>query len=135
MDLFIQACIPVNITPSQYGVLYIINTVGSISQIGIARLIGLDRSTTALVVRLLTERGLLEKRQSLEDSRKSEIQLTEQGKSVFKEAEKLANREMKMILEPFSSEEGEVFLNLLGKFVAHHNDKTRVSMNIERTSR
>ena len=134
MDLFIQACSPVNITPSQYGVLYIINTVGSISQIGIARLIGLDRSTTALVVRLLTERGLLEKRQSREDSRKSEIQLTEQGKSVFQEAEKLANREMKMILEPFTIEEGEIFLNLLGKFVAHHNDRTRVSMNIERAS-
>jgi len=131
MDLFIQACSPVNITPSQYGVLYIINTVGSVSQIGISRLIGLDRSTTALVVRLLTERGLIEKRQSKEDSRRSEIQLTEEGKKVFREAETLANREMKIMLEPFSAKEGSLFLSLLNKFVAHHNDKTRVSMNIE----
>ena len=131
MDLFIQACSPVNITPSQYGVLYIINTVGSVSQIGIARLIGLDRSTTALVVRLLTERGLLEKRQSKDDARSSAIQLTEEGKKIFREAETLANREMKMMLEPFSEKEGHLFLSLLKKFVAHHNDKTRVSMNVE----
>lgn len=128
MDLFIQACAPVDITPSQYGVLYIVDLMGSISQIGVSRLIGLDRSTTALVVRLLTERGLLTKKQSTQDARKAEILLTDEGQEVLRKAAKLANREMKMLLAPFTEDEGHAFLALLEKFVAHHNDKTRVSI-------
>lgn len=128
IDVFIQACAPLDITPSQYGVLYIVSLKGSISQIGVSRLIGLDRSTTALVVRLLTERGLLIKKQSAQDARKAEIQLTTEGQRVFREAEKLASQEMKMLLSPFTEQESQIFLTLLEKFVAHHNDKTRVSI-------
>ncbi len=128
IDLFIDACAPVDITPSQYGVLYIVNIVGPISQIGISRLIGLDRSTTALVVRLLTERGLLTKRQSMEDARKAEILITDEGRQTFRQAAKLANKEMKTLLSPFSDEESRVFLALLERFVTHHNDNTRVSI-------
>jgi DNA-binding MarR family transcriptional regulator len=128
IDLFIEACQPVDITPSQYGVLYIVDTIGPISQIGISRLIGLDRSTTALVVRLLTERGFLTKRQSAEDARKAEILITKQGREVFLQVQKLANREMKVLLDVFTKEEGEVFLKLLDKFVSHHNERTRVSI-------
>ncbi|MBN3846694.1 MarR family transcriptional regulator [Paraburkholderia sp. Ac-20342] len=128
IDLFVQACLPVNITPSQYGVLYIVNTLGSLSQIGISRLIGLDRSTTALVVKLLTDRGLLTKTQSTEDARKIEIQLTNEGKKIFREAQKLAEYEMKTLLEPFTNKESEQFLHLLEKFVSYHNDTTRVSI-------
>ncbi len=129
IDLFIEACAPVDVTPSQYGVLYIVDTIGPVSQIGISRLIGLDRSTTALVVRLLTDRGLLMKRQSVEDARKAEILITEQGRETLAQIQKLANREMKVLLDVFTKEEGEVFLKLLEKFVSHHNERTRVSIS------
>jgi DNA-binding MarR family transcriptional regulator len=132
IDLFIEACAPVDITPSQYGVLYIVNVVGPISQIGISRLIGLDRSTTALVVRLLTERGLLTKRQSTEDARKAEILITDEGLRTFRQAARLANKELGTLLSPFTEEESEVFLTLLERFVTHHNGDTRVS--IERST-
>ncbi|NYI00160.1 MULTISPECIES: MarR family winged helix-turn-helix transcriptional regulator [Cupriavidus] len=128
MDMFIEACAPVDMTPSQYGVLYILQHIGPLSQIGVARLIGLDRSTAALVVKLLTERGHVMKAPSALDARKVEIAITPAGSQVLKQAAKLANREMKQLLAPFSESEGQMFLSLLEKFVAHHNDTTRVSI-------
>jgi MarR family transcriptional regulator, lower aerobic nicotinate degradation pathway regulator len=128
MDMFIDACAPIDLTPSQYGVLYILNIAGPMSQIGVARLIGLDRSTTALVIKLLTERGLTMKSPSPLDARKVELLITAEGKSILRQAAKLAEKERKSLLAPFTAEEGQTFLALLEKFVAHHNENTRVSI-------
>jgi DNA-binding MarR family transcriptional regulator len=128
MDMFIEACAPIDLTPSQYGVLYILNVAGPMSQIGVARLIGLDRSTTALVIKLLTERGLTMKSPSPLDARKVEILITADGKHTLRQAAKFAERERKSLLAPFSAEEACTFLRLLEKFVTHHNENTRVSI-------
>jgi DNA-binding MarR family transcriptional regulator len=128
IDVFIATCSPVDVTPSQYGVMYILNLGGPMSQIDVSRLIGLDRSTTALVIRILTERGLLMKTKSETDARKAEISLTTQGKRLFRQAERHAAREMKALLVPFSATEAKQFLGLLDKFVGHFNENTRVSI-------
>ncbi|MBN3849315.1 MarR family transcriptional regulator [Paraburkholderia sp. Ac-20342] len=128
MHMFIEACGPLDLTPSQYGVLYILNLVGPISQIGVARLIGLDRSTTALVIKLLTERGLAMKSPSSLDARKVEILITTDGKKVLRQASAMAESEKQSLLAPFSGEEGRIFLSLLDKFVSYHNANTRVTI-------
>ncbi|WP_043287626.1 MarR family winged helix-turn-helix transcriptional regulator [Paraburkholderia oxyphila] len=129
IDMFIEACAPVDLTPSQYGVLYILNLAGPVSQIGVARLIGLDRSTTALVIKLLTERGLAMKSPSPLDARKVEILITAEGRKTLRQAAKLAEKEKERLLAPFTKEESRAFLALLEKFVTHHNESTRVSMS------
>jgi DNA-binding MarR family transcriptional regulator len=128
IDLFIEACSSIDVTPSQFGVMYILHLVGPLSQIGVARLIGLDRSTTALVVRILTERGLLAKTRSVDDARKAEIILTIEGRRLFRRAERLAEHEREQVLKPFSDLEAEQFMGLLTKFVGYFNQRTRVSM-------
>jgi MarR family transcriptional regulator, lower aerobic nicotinate degradation pathway regulator len=128
MDMFIEACAPLDLTPSQYGVLYILDVAGPMSQIGVSRLIGLDRSTTALVIKLLTERGLTMKSPSPLDARKVEILITTEGRSALRQAAKLAEKERKSLLAAFTEEEGRTFLALLEKFVTHHNENTRVSI-------
>ncbi|WP_174769992.1 MarR family winged helix-turn-helix transcriptional regulator [Paraburkholderia hayleyella] len=127
-DLFIEACAAFDITPSQYGVLYILFHDGPLEQIGIARLIGLDRSTTALVVKILAERGLLEKTRSETDQRKVDISLTEAGKQCLRRCERCAQTSMEALLAPFDTAERQQFLALLSKFVAHFNEHTRVTL-------
>ncbi|WJF91934.1 MarR family transcriptional regulator [Paraburkholderia bonniea] len=127
-NLFIEACAELDITPSQYGVLYILLHEGPLEQVGIARLIGLDRSTTALVVKILAERGWLDKTKSVTDQRKVEISLTETGRQALRQCERYAKNSVTTLLAPFDEAEREQFLGLLDKFVSHFNEHTRVTL-------
>jgi DNA-binding MarR family transcriptional regulator len=129
IDIFIDACQSLDITPSQYGVMYVLRLSGLVSQIGIARLLGFDRSTTALVVKNLSERGLVTKEKSEVDARKTEIMLTPEGKKLLIQADKLADASKKALMAAFTKEEEKLFTALLSKFVSHFNDKTRVSIS------
>jgi DNA-binding MarR family transcriptional regulator len=128
IDIFIEASRALDITPSQYGVMFVLRHSGPSSQIGIARLLGLDRSTTALVVKNLTERGYLTKAQSEIDARKTEIMLSAEGRRVLRRADVLADRSKEALMAAFSKDEAVQFVSLLSKFVAHFNDTTRVSI-------
>src|SRR5260370_7788603 len=57
--IFLEEARESRITPTQYGVLVILGRRPEIYQNTLARLLGLDRSTTGLVVRKLAERGLI----------------------------------------------------------------------------
>ena len=129
IDIFIEASRALDITPSQYGVMFVLRHSGPSSQIGIARLLGLDRSTTALVVRNLTERGYLTKAQSETDARKTEIMLSAEGRRVLRRADVLADRSKEALMAAFSKDEAAQFVSLLSKFVVHFNDSTRVSIS------
>src|SRR5689334_9165262 len=58
-SVFVEECSALDITSTQFGVLWILGRAGEMDQIGIARLLGFDRSTTALVVKLLERRRLI----------------------------------------------------------------------------
>jgi len=60
------------ITPTQYGVLVILERRPGIDQNTLARLLGLDRSTAGLVVRKLAERGLIARAIGAGDLRRRE---------------------------------------------------------------
>jgi DNA-binding MarR family transcriptional regulator len=128
IDIFIEACRPLELTPSQYGVMFVLNHAGPLSQIGIARLLGLDRSTTALVVKILIERGFVGKTKSEEDARKTEIVLTPEGNRVMRSADKRATKSKDALMAPFTAAESKQLLALLSKFVNHFNEKTRVAI-------
>src|SRR5690349_14071792 len=57
--LFVEECAGLNITATQFGVLWVLGHGVELDQIGIARLLGFDRSTTAMVVKLLEDRKLV----------------------------------------------------------------------------
>ena len=57
--IFLEEARESRITPTQYGVLVILGHRPGIDQNTLARLLGLDRSTTGLVVRKLAERRVL----------------------------------------------------------------------------
>lgn len=125
---FVEACREVELTPTQYGVIFSLKHMGALDQSAIARLVGLDRSTTGLVVELLEKRGIVHRRRSETDLRKNELELTPAGRRLFTKAEGLAAQERLQLLSVLTPQERTEFIRLLGKFVDAFNDTSRVKV-------
>lgn len=118
----VQAYRDVDITPTQYGVLYILNHVGTLDQSTVARLLRFDRSTTGMVIGLLVERGLIRREKSPLDQRRYMLGLTAEGKEVLRKADKLGPGVRRHLLDAFTADEQKEFIRLLAKFVATFSD-------------
>ncbi len=118
-EIFIQACKSIDMTPSQYSVLFVLHVEGALDQASIARLTSLDRSNTALVVKILAERRYIEKRRSRDDQRKWEIKVTLAGENILQQCDALAQDSVETLLVPFDETERQHFSALLKKFIRH----------------
>ncbi len=114
---FTQAYRDLELTPTQYGVLYMLKYMGSLDQAAVARLLKLDRSTTGMVVDLLVRRELVQRRKSEVDQRRYELDLTDSGRAVLEQAEKLAPAVRSKLLDTFTPAERKELIRLLKKFV------------------
>jgi DNA-binding MarR family transcriptional regulator len=113
VSTFLEKLKPYDLTPPQYGALTVVARWAPISQIGLARSLGFDRSTTALVVDLLVKRKLIVKTPDAEDRRKFALTLTPAGKKLVQACTLEANA---ALLAPFTRQEAAEFLRLLRKF-------------------
>lgn len=116
-------------TTSQFGLMLILRARPKIDQITVARLLGLDRSTTGLVVSKLEESGTLVRRPGASDRRRKELQLTNRGLQMLVRLEAAGQRIEDEVLSPFTRTERKEFLRLLEKFVNVHNAHVRIPMS------
>jgi hypothetical protein len=70
LSVFLEECRAQEVTTTQYGILVALHERPGLDQIGLAQALGLDRSTTGLVVGLLEARALLTRVQPPEDRRR-----------------------------------------------------------------
>ena len=77
--LFFEECKSQNVTPVQYGMLTAVSVLPDLDQTSIAEEVGLDRTTTADVLKRLEDRGLIERRANPADKRTRHVRLTEEG--------------------------------------------------------
>ena len=124
-SVFVEMCRDEELTPSQYGVLYMLQHEGPSDQSAIARLVGLDRSTTGLVVGGLAKRGLLRKQPSSTDRRRSALTLTPRGHALLARCAPLAEEAKVALLAAFTAAERKEFLRLLKKFTTANNHLSR----------
>ncbi len=115
--LFMEEVEPLGVTATQFGVLVVLAAHQPIDQVGIARLMGLDRSTTGLVVGTLERRGLLERVTDPADRRRRVLNITATGLERLAELEAPSRRAQERALEAFSPEQAAEFLKLLRIFV------------------
>ncbi|HTW82859.1 MAG TPA: MarR family transcriptional regulator [Candidatus Sulfotelmatobacter sp.] len=113
-------------TPTQYGVLTLIGGVARIDQIGIARRLGLDRSTAGLVVGKLVDAGLVARQTDAGDQRRYRLRITRSGRERLAQLAAPVAAERARLLSPFSADEAAQFLALLQRFVDAHNAASRV---------
>lgn len=127
--IFLEEARESRITPTQYGVLVILRRRPGIDQNTLARLLGLDRSTTGLVVRKLAERGLIARAVGAGDQRRRELKLAQAGGVLLARVSKDARRAQQRLLSPLPARERSRFLDLLASLTEAFNRTTRVPVD------
>jgi len=126
VSLFLEETGALGITNRQYGIMLVLKAEPGIDQITVAKLLGLDRSTTGMVLTKLEDAGLVGRVVGTHDRRKRSLKLTPTGERMLKRLAEPARRAQERVLSAFSPREQETFLDLLDKFARAFNDTTRV---------
>lgn len=82
---------PLGITALEWAALLRFDEEPSLSQAGLARLLGIDRTTMVALIDQLEEKGLVQRRPHRDDRRKNAIELTADGRNVKKRAAQLVD--------------------------------------------
>ena len=133
--LFLEETGPRGITNTQYGILLVLKNRPGIDQISVAKLLGLDRSTTGMVLGKLESAGLIGRNVEKDDRRRRTLALTPAGEQMLVQLVEPARRAQSRVLSAFNQEERTVFLGLLDKFVGKFNGSTRVPLDAQRAKR
>ena len=130
--LFLEETGELNITTTQYGILYLLKHRPDLDQISGAKLLGLDRSTTGMVLGKLEDAGLVGRSIGARDRRRRTLRLTRAGERMLERLIEPARRVRTRQLAAFEPHERELFLQLLDKFTRHFNESTRVPLAARR---
>jgi MarR family transcriptional regulator, lower aerobic nicotinate degradation pathway regulator len=128
VSIFMDETAPTGVTTTQYGLMYILRARPGLDQISLAKLIGLDRSTTGLVLGKLERSGLVVRQPSAHDRRRKELALTPQGETLLVSLAEPVQRAQAKAMEPFTEAERVQFLSLLEKFVTVYNGVVRAPL-------
>lgn len=90
---------------------------GTVRASGIADALGIVPTTASSVVARLIKRGLIERRQSTEDRRAYDLQLTAEGKRIAEAIHEQDLRNMNLFLSALGPEDRTALLDLLGQVV------------------
>ena len=126
VSLFLEETGAPGITNRQYGILFALRHRPGIDQISVARLLGLDRSTTGMVIKKLEQAGLVGRDVGARDRRRVSLRLTRPGERMLERLAGPAQRAQARVLSGFTPPERAQFLALLDKFIRKFNDSTRV---------
>jgi len=105
------------VTPIQYGVLSIVETQPSLDQTSLGKEIGLDRTTTADVVKRLVERGLLRREHHPDDKRMWQLFITQEGSEVIATLRDGMARAQERLLSPLRPAEQAMLMDLMTRLV------------------
>jgi MarR family transcriptional regulator, lower aerobic nicotinate degradation pathway regulator len=128
VSIFIEESGELGITNRQYGILLLLKRQSGIDQITVAKLLGLDRSTTGMVLTKLERDGLVTRYVGDHDRRRLRLKLTRAGERMLERLAEPAKRAQARVLSVLTAAERDEFLRLLEKFNRAFNDSTRVPL-------
>jgi DNA-binding MarR family transcriptional regulator len=123
--LFFEECKSQNVTPVQYGILTAVSVLPDLDQTSLAQEVGLDRTTTADVLKRLEDRGLVERRANPADKRTRHVRLTEEGRKVVESLRGGMARAQERLLEPLRPAERTMLMDLMRILVEANNQYSR----------
>jgi DNA-binding MarR family transcriptional regulator len=132
VSLFLEETGRLGITNRQWGILFVLKHRPGIEQISVAKLLGLDRSTTGMVLGKLEADGLVSRVVGVRDKRRHHLHLTRAGEIMLAKLAGPARRARLRALSAFTPHEQTLFLDLLGKFIEKFNATTRVPLDQSR---
>ena len=119
--VFVELCRGFSITPSQYGVLCALHDFPDVDQIALGRLIGQDRTTVGLVIRLLTDRGFIERAVNENDKRRKRLRLSKSGLRLLADIAPAAKQAQDVVLGRLPKDKQRILLDLLDEFLGGQN--------------
>lgn len=120
--VFTQSCAKLDLTLSQYSILFTLHHRGPVGQNELGRLVALDRSTTGFVVNILKGRKLLTTSDDPKDKRKTLVALTDRGRLLLASAEQLNTQASQDLLSAFDERQARTFIKLLEKLTSASKD-------------
>jgi len=121
MAIFLEECREFNMTQSQYGCLRALHECPGIDQITLGRLVGLDRSTSGLVIKTLSDRGLIERVVNRSDKRRMRLRISADGKRMLDDIAPAAARAQARVLAGLPQDLRPLLLKVLESFLAGHD--------------
>jgi DNA-binding MarR family transcriptional regulator len=103
------------LTPGEFGLLVLVERNGGLSQMTLARALGIDRSTLVPILDRLQARGLVVRRRSPTDGRMHALALTPNGTKALVRYTKLVRSHERRIATGLSADETRMLLELLDK--------------------
>jgi MarR family transcriptional regulator, lower aerobic nicotinate degradation pathway regulator len=128
-SVFSDECGKLGITSPQYSALWAVKVVPRIDQMGVSRLIGHDRFTTAMVLSTLTKRRLIVRERDSTDRRRYSFRISPRGRRLLQQARRLTARGRSRLLAPFTPRERRTFIALLTRFVVALNKDARARID------
>src|SRR5690606_37631151 len=125
--MFYEEC-KSDITPVQHGVLSVLMGSPWLDQTTIGYELGLDRTTSAEVIRRLEEKGLLRRRVNPDDRRSRQTYITEAGLAVMQGLSAGMNKAQERLLDPPTAKQRQVFMDMLTRIVEHNNQYGRAAL-------
>lgn len=113
--LFANSLKPLDIQPKHYGILFLLDEQGPLSQVEIGQQMGIDRAPMVQFIDSLEQLGLLERLPNPSDRRSYAITLTPKGQELLKQATELARTIETEFLSPLSIEERKQLHSLLAR--------------------
>ena len=126
--VFMNECEVHDLTPLQFVVLSTLAHRGEMDHVTLCGIAALDRTTVAVVVKNLVERGLATTQQSREDRRSKLVSITSSGRGLFKAALPEVGLAQEKILAPLSKSDQSKFLDLLNKLALANNTLSRAPL-------
>jgi DNA-binding MarR family transcriptional regulator len=103
------------LTPGEFGLLVLVERNAGLSQMALARALGIDRSTLVPILNRLQDRGLLVRRASPTDGRTHALALTPVGEKALAKFARLVKSHEKRIASGLSDAETRELIGLLEK--------------------
>ncbi len=130
--LFLEECAEFRVTPVQYSIMTALRD-SELDQRSIANSVGIDRATTAEVLRRLEKNGWLQRRRSPEDGRRRIASLSREGLALLQKMDDKAQRAHERTVQPLRKRERERFLAYLARLVDANNEYGRAPMDLPDT--
>lgn len=112
-DDFLRSMAEQGITPGQFGVLTLIGANPGLSQSGLARAIGVERSTMVAVIDRLQARGLVERRPSRADRRSYALSLSAAGHRLLARLKPMVRRHERRVTRRLDEAQKATLMGLL----------------------
>lgn len=126
--MFFEECKEENITPVQYGILTVLSQNPWLDQTAIGYELGLDRTTSADVIKRLEQKNWVERRINPLDRRSRQAMVTPAGRQVMAQLTKNMERSQRRLLQPLSSRDQKIFMSLLAELVDANNQYGRAAL-------